>query len=112
MRRQLDIDPVATVGDLMNDDDDNEYSKDRADAKKRRDEEKRASDSKRKLNMLIAITFAILATFMGICKVKDDNICRTMQQSQANKIDSWNFSGAKYTPRDSRCHGGANRIPS
>ena len=27
-----------------------------------------------RLNMLVAITVAFLATFMGICKVKDDNI--------------------------------------
>ena len=27
------------------------------------------------LNTLVAITVALLATFMGVCKVKDDNIC-------------------------------------
>ena len=38
-----------------------------------------------KLNCFIAITIALLATFMGICKVKDDNIVQAMQQAQANK---------------------------
>ena len=28
----------------------------------------------RKLNACVAVTIALLATFMGICKVKDDNI--------------------------------------
>jgi hypothetical protein len=47
------------------------------------------------LNMLVAITVAILATFMGICKVKDDNIVQGMQQAQANKLDHWAFYQAR-----------------
>ena len=47
------------------------------------------------LNMLVAITVAILATFMGICKVKDDNIVQAMQQAQANKLDHWAFYQAR-----------------
>ena len=47
------------------------------------------------LNMRVAITVAILATFMGICKVKDDNICQAMQQAQANKLDHWSFYQAR-----------------
>ena len=49
----------------------------------------------RKLNSFVAITIALLATFMGICKVKDDNIVQAMQQAQANKIDYWNFYQAR-----------------
>ena len=48
-----------------------------------------------RLNMLVAITIAILATFMGICKVKDDNIVQSMQQAQANKLDHWAFYQAR-----------------
>jgi hypothetical protein len=48
-----------------------------------------------RLNMLVAITVAILATFMGICKVKDGNIVQAMQQSQANKLDHWSFYQAR-----------------
>jgi len=44
-----------------------------------------------RLNMMVAITVAILATFMGICKVKDDNIVQGMQQAQADKLDHWSF---------------------
>src|SRR4051812_2961302 len=49
----------------------------------------------RKLNQFVAITIALLATFMGICKVKDDNIVQTMQQAQANKLDHWSFYQAR-----------------
>lgn len=48
-----------------------------------------------RLNLLVAATVALLATFMGICKVKDDNIVQAMQQSQANKLDHWAFYQAR-----------------
>ena len=48
-----------------------------------------------RLNAVVAITVAILATFMGICKVKDDNIVQAMQQAQADKIDHWAFYQAR-----------------
>ncbi len=44
-----------------------------------------------RLNAAVAITVALLATFMGICKVKDDNIVQAMQQAQADKLDHWAF---------------------
>ena len=52
------------------------------------------------LNTLVAITVAILATFMGICKVKDDNIVQAMQQAQADKLDHWNFYQARNVRQD------------
>src|SRR5438552_18196411 len=47
------------------------------------------------LNTLVAISVALLATFMGICKVKDDNIVQAMQQAQADKIDSYSWYQAR-----------------
>lgn len=47
------------------------------------------------LNAAVAITVALLATFMGICKVKDDNIVQAMQQAQADKIDHWAYYQAR-----------------
>ncbi len=47
------------------------------------------------LNPAVAVTIALLATFMGICKVKDDNIVQGMQQAQADKIDHWAFYQAR-----------------
>lgn len=43
----------------------------------------------------MAITVALLATFTGICKVKDDNIVQAMQQAQADKLDHWAFYQAR-----------------
>ncbi|HEY4304878.1 MAG TPA: DUF4337 domain-containing protein [Gemmatimonadaceae bacterium] len=52
------------------------------------------------LNTRVAITVALLATFMGICKVKDDNIVQAMQQAQADKIDHWAFYQARNIRQD------------
>jgi len=49
----------------------------------------------RRLNAWVAVTVAILATFMGICKVKDDNLVQAMQQAQADKLDHWSFYQAR-----------------
>jgi hypothetical protein len=49
----------------------------------------------RRLNAAVAITVALLATFMGICKIKDDNIVQAMQQAQADKVDHWSFYQAR-----------------
>ena len=48
-----------------------------------------------RLNAAVAITVALLATFMGICKVKDDNIVQAMQQAQADKLDHWGYYQAR-----------------
>ena len=53
-----------------------------------------------RLNMAVAVTVAILATFMGICKVKDDNIVQSMQQAQANKLDHWAYYQARNIRED------------
>jgi hypothetical protein len=52
-------------------------------------------DASSRLNMAVAVTVALLATFMGICKVKDDNIVQGMQQDQVNKLDHWAFYQAR-----------------
>ena len=51
--------------------------------------------SRAQLNTLVAISVALLATFMGICKVKDDNIVQAMQQAQADKIDNYSWYQAR-----------------
>jgi len=55
------------------------------------DHEKRKSQ----LNAAVAISVALLATFIGICKIKDDNIVQGMQQAQANRVDDWAFYQAR-----------------
>src|SRR5258706_6743655 len=57
--------------------------------------ETRVENTKAHLNTWVAISVALLATFMGICKVKDDNIVQAMQQAQADKIDNYSWYQAR-----------------
>ena len=75
--RSMDVDPVESATSA---DEDNAASRDRHRAR---------------LNTRVAITVALLATFLGVCKVKDDNIVQAMQQAQADKLDHWNFYQAR-----------------
>src|SRR5215475_3348272 len=74
----MDVDPMEAVEPEDEDDSAVEHEK-----------------RKSRLNSWVAITVALLATFMGICKVKDDNIVQAMQQAQADKIDNWSFYQAR-----------------
>src|SRR5947209_1868962 len=82
-----DIDPL----DLAKDDDD---AGDDAGAELlARDAAER--EARGRLNTRIAITVALLATFTGVCKVKDDNIVQAMQQAQSDRVDHWSYYQAK-----------------
>ena len=50
-----------------------------------------------KIGTIVALSVAFLAVFMGLFKVKDDNICQAMQQSQADRIDNWGWYQAHKT---------------
>lgn len=54
----------------------------------------------RRLNTAVAVTVSLLATFLGVCKVKDDNIVQAMQQAQADKLDHWNYYQARNIRQD------------
>ena len=71
----MDIHPLGTPGDSPN--------------------ESRATARHDRLNSAVAITIALLATFAGLCKVKDDNIVQAMQQAQADKLDHWAYYQAR-----------------
>ena len=71
----MDIDPLETVGEL--------------------EEDSARHERNARLNGMVAITVAVLATFLGICNVKDDNIVQAMQAAQAEKIDLWGFYQAR-----------------
>ena len=73
----MDIDPLESATDAAHD---NAGTQDRVRAH---------------LNTWVAITVALLATFLGVCKVKDDNIVQAMQQAQADRLDHWNFYQAR-----------------
>jgi hypothetical protein len=48
-----------------------------------------------KLGAVVAITVALLATFLGVCHIKDDNIKQAMDRSEAERLDHWNFYQAR-----------------
>src|SRR6266487_4288303 len=73
----MDLDPMESVSDSG---EPTNSSHDRATAR---------------LSTHVAITVALLATFLGVCKVKDDNIVQAMQQAQADKLDHWAFYQAR-----------------
>src|SRR5262245_11437004 len=52
---------------------------------------------KSRLNSAVAIAVVILASFMAVSKVKDDNIVQAMLQAQAQEVDAWNQFQAKST---------------
>jgi len=47
------------------------------------------SNARDRLNNWIAISVALLAAFMAITKVKDDNIVQAMLQAKTDAVDTW-----------------------
>lgn len=47
------------------------------------------SGRKNRLNNWVAISVALLASFMAITKVKDDNIVQAMLQAKSDAVDTW-----------------------
>lgn len=58
-------------------------------------EEIKKDEAKLRLNTTIAVTVALLATFIGICKIKDNNMVLGMEHAQASSIDDWNYYQAR-----------------
>jgi len=71
----IDIDPLETIEEL--------------------EEDAKEHKEHARLNGFVAVTVAILATFLGICNVKDDNVVQAMLAAQAEKIDQWNYFQAR-----------------
>ena len=53
-----------------------------------------------RLNGMVALFVAVVATFMALCNVKDGNIVQAMQQAQAKSIDQWAYYQAKGTKQN------------
>jgi len=71
----IEIDPLDTIEDLR--------------------EDSAVHKRNARLNAMVAVMVAMLATFLGICNVKDDNIVQAMQAAQAEKIDLWGYYQAR-----------------
>lgn len=60
-----------------------------------KDGEKEEHGRDRRLNSMVAISVALLATFMAICEVKGGNIAQQMQRKQIDKNDTWAWYQAR-----------------
>jgi Domain of unknown function (DUF4337) len=76
----MEIDPM----DVVNQDEPETPSTDPERQKNRND-----------LNTYVALSVALLATFMGICGIKDNNIVQGMQQAQADRNNDWVYYQAR-----------------
>jgi len=77
----VDIDPMEHVETDENDEE--------------RTDERKAEKRKSGLNAWVAIAVALMATFLGICNVKDGNIGQSMQQAQSDRVDAWAYYQAR-----------------
>jgi len=75
--------------------DDHEESGDHGKSPKSNEPHKEQKPKKSQLNNYVAITVVVFVTFMGICKVKSDNVVQAMQKAQADRIDTWSFYQAR-----------------
>jgi len=53
------------------------------------------SDAKERTNNLVAVTVAVLAAFMAITKVTDDNVCQAMERTKAEEVNRWSYYQSK-----------------
>src|SRR5688572_12943118 len=53
------------------------------------------SKRKERINNYVAVTVAILAAFMAITKVTDDNVCQAMEREKANEVNKWAYYQSK-----------------
>ncbi|HEY1955050.1 MAG TPA: DUF4337 family protein, partial [Polyangiaceae bacterium] len=50
-----------------------------------------------KLNTIVAVCVAVIATFMSVCSVKAGNVVQQMSSAQSNAVDQWSYYQAKST---------------
>jgi len=54
-----------------------------------------AETRENRLNNNVATTVVMRSVFMTLCKIKDDNVVQTMQQSRADAVDTWSAFQAR-----------------
>jgi hypothetical protein len=54
-----------------------------------------ADPAREKLNLMIAVSVAILSTFVAVSNIKDGNIVQSMTVAQSGAVDTWNQFQAK-----------------
>lgn len=89
----MEISDISEV--IENNDDEDEKTGEHSTSPNAKDPHKDHKQKKSQLNNYVAITVVIFVTFMGICKVKSDNVVQAMQKAQADRIDTWSFYQAR-----------------
>lgn len=54
-----------------------------------------AKDSNDRLDACVGLMVVLIATFIGLCNVKDDNIVQRMQMKQVERNDNWAWFQAR-----------------
>ena len=85
---------ISDISEVIEDDNDDE-NESSGDSDKSHNSHKEKQPTKNQLNSYVAITVVLFVTFMGICKVKSDNVVQAMQKAQADRIDTWSFYQAR-----------------
>jgi len=86
---------ISDISEVIEDNDDDDEHEASGDDKKSADPHKEQKPKKSQLNNYVAITVVLFVTFMGVCKVKSDNVVQAMQKAQADRIDTWSFYQAR-----------------
>ncbi len=88
---------ISDISEVIeeNNDDEHEESGDANKSENSPNTNKEKKPKKNQLNSYVAITVVLFVTFMGVCKVKSDNIVQAMQKAQADRIDTWSFYQAR-----------------
>ena len=88
---------ISDISEVIenNDEDDHEESGTQGRSPKSDEPHQEQKQKKSQLNNYVAITVVLFVTFMGICKVKSDNVVQAMQKAQADRIDTWAFYQAR-----------------
>lgn len=89
---------ISDISEIIeeNNEDEHEKSGDQDKSSKSTDPQQgKKANNKNQLNNYVAITVVLFVTFMGVCKVKSDNVVQAMQKAQADRIDTWAFYQAR-----------------
>ncbi|PZV19634.1 MAG: DUF4337 domain-containing protein [Pseudanabaena sp.] len=91
----MEISDMSEIIEENNEDEQKELE-DQDSSQKPNDSKKgQKTKNKNQLNNYVAITVVLFVTFMGVCKIKSDNVVQAMQKAQADRIDTWSFYQAR-----------------
>ncbi len=91
----MEISDISEIIEENNEDEHEEVEEQNKSPKSNDPQKEKKTKKKNQLNNYVAITVVLFVTFMGVCKVKSDNVVQAMQKAQADRIDTWSFYQAR-----------------